>query len=67
MKRWLQNIQKNWYKYAMEVDCKKLERLIEEGRNLTSDEILEASRKVDGHMNRFAELKESMEQQHSMY
>ena len=48
MKRWLQNIQKNWYKYAMEMDSKKLERLIEEGRNLTSDEILEASRKVDG-------------------
>ncbi|KLU70651.1 MAG: hypothetical protein RHS_3516 [Robinsoniella sp. RHS] len=50
----------------MEMDSKKLERLIEEGRNLTSDEILEASRKVDGHMNRFVELKECMEQ-HSTY
>lgn len=58
MRRMLCNIQKNWYKCALAAEGKKLDRLVEEGKPLTGKELLEVSRKIDGHIIRLVKTTE---------
>lgn len=47
MRKCLWNVQMVWYKLVMKLEGRKINQLIREGERLTSERLLEVSRRID--------------------